>query len=172
MRKGEKSMDPLEKLMAFEEIRQLISRRTRLLDGKHWDELVNIYTDDVVAHHFGTKGGQALIDAVAKSLDGARSIHQVHLPEILLTSSTTARAIVPVEYLHLWEKEEIKRWAHGYGHYHQSFIKTGRGWLISDHKLTHQYLQEGYGDFDPSTGPGRLIERFPAPTERLPADFS
>ena len=165
-------MDTLEKLLAYEEIRQLLSRRTRLIDGKHWDELVKIYTDDVVAHHLGTKGGRALVDAVAKTLEGVRSIHHVHLPEILLTSATTAKAIVPMEDLLLWEKDGVKHWAHGYGHYHQSFLKTDRGWLISDHKLTRQYLQEGHGDFDPSTGPGSLIERFPAAVSRLPLEFN
>lgn len=165
-------MDTLEQLLACEEIRQLLSRRTRLIDGKHWDELAKIYTDDVSAHHLGTKGAKAYVEAVSKTLEGARTIHQVHLPEILITSSTTAKAIVPMEDILLWEKDGIKHWAHGYGHYYQSFVKTERGWLISDHKLTRQYYQEGYGDFDPSVGPGSLIERWPQSIERLPVGFN
>ena len=165
-------MDPLERLIAIEEIRNLLSRRTRLIDGKHWDELAEIYTDDVYAPHIGETGGRAIVDNVSKQLDGVRSIHQVHLPEIFITSPTTAKAIVPMEDLRLWEKDGVKHWAHGYGHYHQSFVKTDRGWLISDHNLTRLYLHEGYGAFDPSVGPGSLIERFPMPVTRLPLEFS
>ena len=68
----------------------MLSRRTRLLDGKHWEELADIYTDDVVAHHLGEKGGKAIVDNVRKQLDGVRSIHHIHLPEIQLTGPTIA----------------------------------------------------------------------------------
>ncbi|MBF4999667.1 nuclear transport factor 2 family protein [Nocardia sp. BSTN01] len=165
-------MDPLEKLIAIEEIRQLLSRRTRLIDGKHWEKLVEVYTDDVVGHHLGVKGGRAVVEHVRKVLEGVRTIHQLHLPEIEITGSLTARGIVPMEDLLLWEEDGVKRWVHGYGHYHQRYVKTDRGWLIDDHKLTRQYLREGYGDFDPSSGSAALTERYDAPVVPLPADLT
>lgn len=165
-------MDALEKLIACEDIRQLLSRRTRLIDGKHWDQLVDVYTDDVVGHHVGAKGAQALVDTVSKVLDGVETVHQVHLPEIVFTSPTTASAIVPMEDLLFWEKDGLKYWSHGYGHYHQRFLKTDRGWRICDHKLTRRYYKEGHGDFDSSSGPSPLQDRFPQTTSGLPADIA
>lgn len=153
-------MDALERLTAVEDIRQLLSRRTRLIDEKDWEALVEIYTDDVPGHHTGTTGARALVEYVKKALDGVTSIHQAHLPEIEITSPTTAKAIVPMEDLLLWEADGVKRWAHGYGHYRQSFVKTDRGWLISDHLLTRLYLKEGVGDFEFSNAQGELTARF------------
>jgi len=164
-------MDRVERLIACEDIRQLLSRRTRLIDGKHWDQLVGLYTDDVVAHHTGTKGAKALVDAVSAMLEGVETIHQVHLPEIVVTSPTEAKAITPMEDLLLWETDGVKYWSHGYGHYHQSFVKTDKGWQICDHKLTRRYYQEGHGDFDSSVGPGPVKDRFPQATTGLPENL-
>lgn len=164
-------MDALERLVAAEEIRQVLTRRTRLIDGKHWDQLVELYTEDMPSHHTGLVGGRAQVEFVAKVMEGVRTVHQVHMPEIAFTDDTTARVITPMEDLLVWEVEGVTHWVHGYGHYHQTFIKAERGWVISDHRLSRQYLQEGYGPFDPSTGPGQLTGRGAAPLERLPAEL-
>ncbi len=164
-------MDPVERLIALEDIRQLISRRTRYIDGKHWEKLEGIYTEDVVGHHQGTKGPKELVAYVKKSLENMRTVHQVHLPEIEITSPTTAKGIVPMEDLLIWEEDGIQRWVHGYGHYHQEYRKTDRGWQIFDHNLTRQYIQEGYGDFDPSVGPGKKVRTHEMPITPLPEEF-
>lgn len=152
-------MDALERMTAMEDIRQLLARRVRFIDEKDWDSLEQIYTDDVVGHHTGTKGARALVEFVKNTLEGVTTIHQIHLPEIEVTSPTTAKGIVPLEDLLLWEKDGIKHWVHGYGHYRQSYVKTDRGWLINDHKLTRIYLKEGVGDFEFSNAVGELTGR-------------
>src|SRR6218665_2685044 len=164
-------MDDLQRLVAMEEIRQLIARRARLVDGKHWEALAGLYTDDVVAHHLGTTGPKAMVAEIARALEGIRSIHHVHLPEITMTSPTTGTAIVPMEDILLWEVDGVKRWAHGFGHYFQRFLKTEKGWRISDHKLTRQYVKSGDGEFEPTQNPGSAIEAFEVPLSRIPLDF-
>lgn len=165
-------MDPVDRLVACEDIRQLLSRRTRLIDGKHWEELIQVYADDVPAHHLGVKGNRLMVEEVARRLEGVRSIHQLHLPEIEVTSPTTAKAITPMEDLLMWEDDDGQPcWAHGYGHYHQSFVKVTRGWVISDHKLTRQYIQQGKGEFDLSAGDPHTDARFTMPLTPLPAEF-
>jgi hypothetical protein len=147
--RGGSQMDALEKLSAFEEIRQLLSRRTHLIDGKHWDQLADLYTDDVAAHH--TQRPRAV---APWSITCAQSLRvcgqfmrvcgqfiQVHLPEIELLSPLAARGVVPMEDLLLWAEDGVQHWVHGYGHYHQEYVKMERGRLNSDHRLTRQYLQ-------------------------------
>ncbi|WP_309936370.1 nuclear transport factor 2 family protein [Caballeronia sp. LZ002] len=149
----------------------MLSRRARLIDGKHWDELEKLYADDVPAHHLGTHSNKALVTEVAKRLEGVRSIHQLHLPEISLISATTARAITPMEDLLLWEENGVGHWAHGYRHYHQGFTKVGRGWVISDHRLTRQYSRQGTGDCDFTAAAPQGSVRFAMGITPLPRDF-
>ena len=60
-------------------------------------------------------------------------MHQVHAPEIELTSATTARGV--------WALEDVVRLApgvnlRGYGHYTETYEKVGGHWLITSSRLT------------------------------------
>ena len=88
-------------------------------------------------------GRQNIIDFVSGQLEGVTTCHHGHMPEIELTSPTTANGIWAMED-HLWVSEGNPlpyRSLHGYGHYHETYEKTfdedadGR-WLIKTLKLT------------------------------------
>ena len=60
-------------------------------------------------------------------------MHQVHAPEIELTSATTATGV--------WALEDVVRLApglnlKGYGHYHETYEKIDGRWYIKSSKLT------------------------------------
>lgn len=60
-------------------------------------------------------------------------MHQVHAPEIELTSATTARAV--------WALEDVVRLMpgvnlRGYGHYRESYALVDGRWLITESTLT------------------------------------
>lgn len=166
---GVRLVQPIYTLLAFEQIRQLLARRARLLDDQQWEELVSVYADDVRAHHLETSGSAALIQEVARRLYGVQTVHQIHLPEIELTSLNTARAITPFEDLLVWEEGGTRRWVKGFGRYHQAFRRNSQGWVISDHHLVRQHLCGGIGE--PGTGSRMLSpgDRFFQPTPLVPA---
>ena len=61
------------------------------------------------------------------------TVHQGHMPEIDLTSETTATGI--------WALNDIVIWPNGmrldgYGHYHETYEKGADGWRIKSSKLT------------------------------------
>jgi hypothetical protein len=61
------------------------------------------------------------------------TVHHAHMPEIELTSATTARGI--------WAMEDMLRWSdgqelHGYGHYHETYEKADGAWRIKTLTLT------------------------------------
>jgi len=61
------------------------------------------------------------------------TVHHGHMPEIELTSATTATGV--------WAMEDMLRWPdgremHGYGHYHETYEKVGGAWRIKSSKLT------------------------------------
>jgi hypothetical protein len=127
-------------LVDIEVLKQLKARYCRLLDAKDWQAWREIFTDDFVSDT--SKAGGKVIrgadDFVAFTRDNLKkpsqaTAHQVHAPELELTSPTTARGI--------WALEDVVRLApginlRGYGHYHETYEKVGDHWLIKSSTLT------------------------------------
>ncbi|WP_319436752.1 nuclear transport factor 2 family protein [Mycobacterium sp. RTGN5] len=124
----------------IEAIKQLKARYCRLLDTKDWVGWRDIFTDDFVSDT--TPSGGVLITGADEFVAFLRStlgkpsqptVHQVHAPEIELTSPSTATGI--------WALNDIVRLApgvnlEGYGHYHETYEKTDGQWRIKTSKLT------------------------------------
>ena len=136
----------LSTLEAIEQIKQLKARYFRLVDTKQWEEWGNLFTEDVTAEYYnaprdrpneglpGLKctGRTKLVEAVTRALSQVLSIHQGYMPEIELTSPTTARGIWGMfDYLRL--PDRIFR---GYGHYEEEYVKEASGWKIKSVLLT------------------------------------
>jgi uncharacterized protein (TIGR02246 family) len=121
-----------------EEIKKLKARYFRCLDTKDWDGYRSVFADDVVvdlspAGDEVRRGLDPFMDYV-RGLTIVRSVHHGHMPEIELTSPTTATGI--------WAMEDHVRWAegqdtHGYGHYHETYEKTDGQWRIKTMKLSY-----------------------------------
>jgi hypothetical protein len=131
-------MDDVAALLEIEAIKQLKARYCRYLDTKNWQAWRGIFVDDFLSDtsQAGGKVIRGADDFVAftrKSLGNRATAHQVHAPEIELTSATTARGV--------WALEDVVRLApgvnlRGYGHYHETYEKTDGQWRITSSKLT------------------------------------
>lgn len=131
-------MDDAAALLEIEAIKQLKARYCRYLDTKDWAAWRGIFTDDFLSDtsQAGGKVIRGADDFVAftyKSLGNRATAHQVHAPEIELTSATTARGI--------WALEDVVRLApgvnlRGYGHYHETYEKIDGQWRITRSTLT------------------------------------
>lgn len=132
------STNRAEALLEIEAIKQLKARYCRHLDTKDWTAWRQLFTDDFVSDtsESGGKAIEGADDFVAftrKSLRSQATVHQVHAPEIELTSSTTARGV--------WALEDVVRFGpgvnlRGYGHYTETYQRVGTDWLIATSKLT------------------------------------
>jgi len=122
----------------IEAIRRLKARYFRLMDTKDWDGMREVFTDDVVIDT-AEAGGQVARGAddfmafLREALGDAVTVHQGHMPEIDLTSETTATGI--------WALNDIIIWSSGmrldgYGHYHETYEKSDGEWRIKSSKLT------------------------------------
>ena len=127
-------------LVEIESLKRLKARYCRLLDAKDWTAWRQIFADDFVSDT-STAGGKVIEGAdefVAFTRGNLKkpsqvTAHQVHAPEIELTSPTTAHGI--------WALEDVVRLApginlRGYGHYHETYEKVDGQWLIKTSKLT------------------------------------
>ncbi|HXL62815.1 MAG TPA: nuclear transport factor 2 family protein [Mycobacterium sp.] len=131
-------MDDAAALLEIEAINQLKARYCRYLDAKDWETWRAIFTDDFLSDtsQAGGKvirGADEFVAFTRKILGNRATVHQVHAPEIELTSATTARGI--------WALEDVVRLApgvnlRGYGHYHETYEKIDGQWRITSSKLT------------------------------------
>jgi hypothetical protein len=88
----------MSNLEAIEAIRQLKYRYLRAVDLKKWDLLESTFTPDAVAAYDGGKqtheGRDAIVGWLKRALDNTIvTLHQVHNPEIEISSETTATGI-------------------------------------------------------------------------------
>jgi len=133
-------MDSAAALLEIESIEQLKARYCRYLDTKDWTAWRELFADDFVSEIAGT-GGRAIVGAdefvsYARSTLGKRSqptVHQVHSPEISLTSPRTARGV--------WVLHDVVRLLpaltlRGYGHYHETYEKHDGRWRLKSSHLT------------------------------------
>lgn len=121
-----------------EAIRQLKARYFRLMDTKDWAAMRGVFTDDVVMDMTGAggrliTGGDTFMEGLQEILAGATTVHHGHMPEIELTSDTTATGI--------WALHDIVIWPNGtrldgYGHYHETYRKADGEWRIASSTLT------------------------------------
>ena len=129
---------PATALLQIEAIKQLKARYCRYLDTKDWDSWRSLFTDDFRSDT-SQAGGKVIVGAdefvafTRRSLGERATVHQVHAPEIELTSPTSARAV--------WALEDVVRLApgvnlRGYGHYRESYQLIDGQWLIAESTLT------------------------------------
>src|SRR5690242_2675584 len=126
----------------IEAIKQLKARYFRTMDTKDWAGMREVFTDDVVvdtseAGGNVVTGGDEFMTFLEGVIGDVVTVHHGHMPEIELTSPTTATGI--------WSMEDMLRWPdgselHGYGHYHETYEKTGGSWRIRSTKLTRLRL--------------------------------
>jgi len=122
----------------IEAIKQLKARYFRTMDTKDWDAMRQVFTDEV-SMDTTASGGSVMTGAdvciafLQRAIGDVITVHHGHMPEIGLTSPTTATGI--------WAMEDMLRWPdgrelHGYGHYEESYEKVDGAWRIKTLKLT------------------------------------
>ena len=134
-------MDAIEKLAAIEEIKQLKARYFRYVDSKQYEALEQLFTPDVKVDHSEDHPDAKhdnRADWMRMIRDGMSetvSIHHGHTPEIEITGSTTAKGIWVMQDWIWWPEGVPLPTGHrnmvGWGHYHETYIKTAEGWRIA-----------------------------------------
>jgi uncharacterized protein (TIGR02246 family) len=122
----------------IESIKQLKARYFRTMDTKDWLAMREVFTDDVVMDMTESGGGvisgaDRFLAFLRQAIGDVITVHHGHMPEIAVTSATTATGV--------WAMEDMLRWPdgsemHGYGHYYEAYEKVGGAWRIKSSKLT------------------------------------
>jgi uncharacterized protein (TIGR02246 family) len=121
----------------LEAIRQLKARYFRCMDTKDWDGMRQVFAPDVHVDMEAEGGGvhddvESFFTMLIAAIGEVTTVHHGHMPEIEITSPTTATGI--------WAMEDMLRWPdgtemHGYGHYHETYVKLDGDWRIKSLRL-------------------------------------
>jgi hypothetical protein len=150
-------MDPVTKLLAIEEIKQLKARYFRLMDTRDWVGMASVFCRDArfdCSEGFLTRSLDGVTDGVAGPVTQGRdaimawisgafahttSVHHGHCHEISIDSETEAHGVIAMEDVILDADRKI-RTIHGAGHYHERYCFEDGAWRIAETKLTRLFL--------------------------------
>jgi uncharacterized protein (TIGR02246 family) len=120
-----------------EAIKECKARYFRCMDEKKWDEWALVFTEDarmeVPEADMEVDGRDAIVAAVSGVLEGVRTVHHGHMPEIEFTGPDSARVIWAMEdYVEFPPAEDGTRMGlRGYGHYHEEYRRDEGTWRIA-----------------------------------------
>jgi hypothetical protein len=156
---GGSQIDPLDRLVAIEAIKNVKARYWFHMDMKDWDGLRSVFTDDAIfdmraerAFSLGesaadlppvedsiaagdeavTVGAEAIATFIRTVVESWKTVHHGHAPIIEVTEPDFGTAIWPLfDYI-----DDGRNALKGYGHYHEEYRRIDGRWLISRVLLT------------------------------------
>ena len=143
-------MTDVERLLAIEEIKRLKSRYFYYFDYKDWARWkAEVWAPDgrleVPEASMDVHGVDNIIKWASQSAGSQISTHHGHMPDIEILSDDTAKGV--------WAMEDILRldratpapggyiYLHGFGHYHETYVRLAVGWRIKSTRLTRLYVE-------------------------------
>jgi len=131
------SHDLSQMLADIEAIKVCKARYFRCMDEKRWDDWGLVFTEDahmeVPEAAMVVDGRDAIVAAVSGVLDGVVTVHHGHMPEIELIGLDAARGVWAMEdYVEFPPAADgTRRGLHGYGHYHEDYVRDDGEWRIA-----------------------------------------
>jgi ketosteroid isomerase-like protein len=148
-------MDPIDRLEAITEIRNVKARYFRAIDEKDEILLREVFADDVELDYRGSttdpvsginaggdatgdvlRGGERAARLIAASLVGLNSVHHGVEPEIEIFDAVNASGIWPMVDRLRFPPGGPFREMTGYGHYRETYVKERGKWRIRTLRLT------------------------------------
>jgi SnoaL-like domain len=133
--------DAVQRLIDIEAIKQLKARYFRFMDAKRWADWAMVFAVDAVMDvpeaDMVTHGRAEIVRNVSTVLEGARTAHHGHMPEIEITGPDTARGIWAMFDLVEWPAKEdgTRVGITGIGHYFDEYVREDGEWRIARSRL-------------------------------------
>ena len=150
-------MNPIDKLLAIEEIKQLKGRYFRFLDTKDFKGLATVFAEDawfdarnsardgdgpdtlhqMLGDEYWPKGREAIIAFISGRVGPQNTVHHGHCHEIEVKSETEAEGVIAMEDTNRRiENGREVRCLNGFGHYHETYVKRDGRWQIRTSRIT------------------------------------
>lgn len=141
-------MTEIEALRAQLDISRIKARYCRMVDTKNWAGFSALLTEDFVLDvSEGTSlpvihGRDAALKQVISLVGSARTVHQVHTPEIELNGDE-AHVIWAMQDRVIWDSPRHGLASiTGYGHYHERYVRQNGEWKIASSRLTRLHIDK------------------------------
>jgi hypothetical protein len=134
-----------DELDAIEQIKKLKARYFRCMDTKDWDGFQAVFADDATMDTTEEAPGIEVVTGapeirrfVEGSVGPVVTVHHGHMPEIEITSPTTARGIWAMQdFLKMPEGSPLgMKSMVGWGHYTETYERVDGEWKIKTLVLT------------------------------------
>ncbi len=155
-------IDPVARLIAIEDIKQLKSRYFRFMDTKDWAGLRTVFCDDAVfdartalslegnadggraaeSNAWIYEGGDTIVDFIKAAAGQSRTVHHGHCHEIEILSADEARGVIAMED-QVWDETDTVVTLHGCGHYHESYRRVDGQWRIHRSRISRLHVALG-----------------------------
>jgi len=131
----------LQRLLDIEEIKQLKARYFRLMDTKCWEDWGFVFAKDAVMEvpeaNVVNNGRAEIVQQVSSVLEGVRTVHHGHMPEIEITGPDTARGTWAMFDYVEWPPSDSRGRVglQGFGHYREEYVREDGQWRIRHLRL-------------------------------------
>jgi uncharacterized protein (TIGR02246 family) len=130
----------VQMLLDIEQIKQLKARYFRLVDTKQWDAWARVFAVDAVLEipegHLVHRGRDEIVASVSTVMEGLRTVHHGHMPEIEITGPDSARGVWAMFDYVEWPAQDGGRVGlQGYGHYVEEYVREDGAWCIARSRL-------------------------------------
>ena len=149
-------MDPLARLVAIEEIKQLKARYFRTMDTRDWAGMAQVFCRDAKfdcseGFHYTPLGGtpigpkgpvthgrEAIMAWISDAFAGQTSVHHGHCHEVTIDSETEAHGVIAMADL-IFGPDRTTLLVNAAGHYHERYRFEDGAWRIAETKLTRLF---------------------------------
>ena len=112
------------------------------MDTKDWVGMRLVFADDAVIDTTASggpvgEGADEFMTFLRETLADVVTVHHGHMPEITVTSPSTASAVWALQDMLIWPDGSRM---HGYGHYHDTYEKIAGAWLIRTSTLSRLHM--------------------------------
>lgn len=149
-----------KRLDDLQAIRELKARYFRCMDTRDWEAMHDVFAHDAVMDMRDEvaslikagmpiepeggliEGRDMIVASMAAPLTGTKTVHHGHMPEIELVSDDEARGIWAMEDIVVMPEGAPAKRLHGYGHYHETYVREEDGrWRIKALRLSRLLLE-------------------------------
>lgn len=147
----------IQQLLDIEAIKQLKGQYCLCVAIEDWDTFFTLFIEDLefVTPTHGTvyRPRSAFYAMHKQSLQDTKcwGVVRCFTPMITITGPDTATGIWGMEDVHIYPGEGPRVGHHGYGQYHEDYVRTEDGWRFKRIQVKYNRLEALEGGFGPAT---------------------
>ena len=126
-----------------QQIVDVLSRLTTILDGRRWEALPEVFTVDAEA--YGASGIDAVETLVRGFLGGCGPSQHLLGNHLVEVDGDRARSVTKIRVMHQGAAERSHQTYECLGDYHDEFVRTADGWRIAGRRFE---VSMAFGDPD------------------------